>query len=141
MLCFVKKRNKVLKTDFPVCLLPALECLNGTMDETLYPNPDPQKTAITGFIWRTKSHICVPITAVVYICNKVPWFSFSWILKLYEVVEHHILKNFTQQWRSVSEKNSTFCQVMEYVSYNLYLLNVNQSEKAAALVFNNHSNF
>ena len=48
MLCFVKKRNKVLKTDFPVCLLPALECLNGTMDETLYPNPDPQKKQLLG---------------------------------------------------------------------------------------------
>ena len=34
-LCYVKKRNKFLKTDFPVCLLPALECLNGRMDETL----------------------------------------------------------------------------------------------------------
>ena len=34
--CYVKKRNKFLKTDFPVCLLPALECLNGRMDETLY---------------------------------------------------------------------------------------------------------
>ena len=33
--CYVKKRNKFLKTDFPVCLLPALECLNGRMDETL----------------------------------------------------------------------------------------------------------
>ena len=33
--CYVKKRNKLLKTDFPVCLLPALECLNGRMDETL----------------------------------------------------------------------------------------------------------
>ena len=32
--CYVKKRNKVLKTDFPMCLLPALECLNGRMDET-----------------------------------------------------------------------------------------------------------
>ena len=32
--CYVKKRNKFLKTDFPVCLLPALECLNGRMDET-----------------------------------------------------------------------------------------------------------
>ena len=31
----VKKRNKFLKTDFPVCLLPALKCLNGRMDETL----------------------------------------------------------------------------------------------------------
>ena len=30
--CYVKKRNKFLKTDF---LLPALECLNGRMDETL----------------------------------------------------------------------------------------------------------
>ena len=33
--CYVKKRNKFLKTYFPVCLLPALECLNGRMDETL----------------------------------------------------------------------------------------------------------
>ena len=33
--CYVKKRNKFLKTDFPVCLLPALERLNGRMDETL----------------------------------------------------------------------------------------------------------
>ena len=33
--CYVKKRNKFLKTDFPVYLLPALECLNGRMDETL----------------------------------------------------------------------------------------------------------
>ena len=33
--CYVKKRNKFLITDFPVCLLPALECLNGRMDETL----------------------------------------------------------------------------------------------------------
>ena len=33
--CYVKKRNKFLKTDFPVRLLPALECLNGRMDETL----------------------------------------------------------------------------------------------------------
>ena len=33
--CYVKNRNKVLKTDFPVYLLPALECLNGRMDETL----------------------------------------------------------------------------------------------------------
>ena len=35
LFCAVKKRNKFLKTDFPVCLLPALECLNGRMDETL----------------------------------------------------------------------------------------------------------
>ena len=33
--CYVKKRNKFLKTDFPVFLLPELECLNGRMDETL----------------------------------------------------------------------------------------------------------
>ena len=33
--CYVKKRKKFLKTDFPVCLLPGLECLNGRMDETL----------------------------------------------------------------------------------------------------------
>ena len=33
--CYVKKRNKFLKTDFPVCLLPTPECLNGKMDETL----------------------------------------------------------------------------------------------------------
>ena len=32
--CYVKKRNKVLKTDIPMCLLPALERLNGRMDET-----------------------------------------------------------------------------------------------------------
>ena len=30
-----KEKNKFLKTDFPVCLLPALECLNGIMDEIL----------------------------------------------------------------------------------------------------------
>ena len=30
-----KEKNKFLKTDFPVCLLPALECLNGRMDEIL----------------------------------------------------------------------------------------------------------
>ena len=36
MLCQKKEeRKKFLKTDFPVCLLPALECLNGRMDETL----------------------------------------------------------------------------------------------------------
>ena len=35
VLCQEKKRNKFLKTDFPVFLLPALECLNGRMDETL----------------------------------------------------------------------------------------------------------
>ena len=32
--CYDKKRNKFLKIDFPVCLSPALECLNGRMDET-----------------------------------------------------------------------------------------------------------
>ena len=31
---YVKKGNTFLKTDFPVRLLPALECLNGRMDET-----------------------------------------------------------------------------------------------------------
>ena len=30
------KRNKVLKTDLPMCLLPSLECLNGRMDETFW---------------------------------------------------------------------------------------------------------
>ena len=80
-----------------------------------YIYPTNKNRAIVRFIWRTKSRICVPITAIVYICSYVPWFSLSWILNLYELLELHnlILKTLAQ----CLKKKSTLCQVIECVSY------------------------